>query len=119
MITRREATVGGALSLFFFAGGMGCGCATSLAPHSAGCLLSDTDFDSVYPRGNEPNRPPRGEEPIVAKSGNVDFDYALAQTLFGLSNRFDVLAGFAYYDDTGAENAFATPRIRMPSYETT
>jgi hypothetical protein len=119
MLARREALVGGALSLVFYSASTHCGCANSLAPHSAGCLLADSDLESVYPRGVETGRYPHGEEPIINKSGNPNFDYALAQTLAKIANKFEVLPGFAYYDDTGQENAFATPRIRLQNIDGT
>jgi hypothetical protein len=54
-----------------------------------------------------------GNEPIIASSGDRDFDYALAQTLSRLTDTFRVLPGFAYYDDFEQPNALATPRARM------
>ena len=54
-----------------------------------------------------------GKEPIIASSGDRQFDYALAQTLSRISDTFHVLPGFAYYDDTGAPNAYASPAVRM------
>jgi hypothetical protein len=54
-----------------------------------------------------------GDEPIIASSGNRDFDYALAQTLSRITDSLDVLPGFAYFDDFEGENAYATPASRL------
>ena len=53
-----------------------------------------------------------GEEPLIEKSGDHDFDYALAHTLAKISQIFDVAPGFAYYDDYDGKNAYATKHIR-------
>jgi hypothetical protein len=50
---------------------------------------------------------------MIPKSGNKDFDYALAQTLAKISDFLDVLPGFAYYDDYDGINAYATPTVRL------
>ena len=52
-------------------------------------------------------------EPLIARSSDREFDYALAQTLSGLTDTFDVLPGFAYYYYLAAENAYATAARRM------
>jgi hypothetical protein len=54
-----------------------------------------------------------GNEPIIASSGDREFDYALAQTLSRLSDTFRVLPGFAYFDDFDSPNAYATRVVRM------
>lgn len=112
MWTRRETLVGGALTLLF--GSMhNCACAAAIAPHSRGCLLADSDFNTVYPSETRTVRYRSGQEPIIYKSGDQNFDLALAQTLAKISEKFGVLPGFAYYDDSGGMNAYATPRIRV------
>ena len=40
-------------------------------------------------------------------------DFALAQTLAKIAKAFDVLPSFAYYDDTGSPNAYATRRVPL------
>jgi hypothetical protein len=50
---------------------------------------------------------------MIPRSGDKDFDYALAQTLAKISTAFDVLPGFAYYDDYDGKNAYATPTARL------
>jgi hypothetical protein len=112
MWTRRQVAVGGALTLLF-TGRSNCCSANSRAPHSVGCLLADADFDRIYPPNTATVLYIKGDEPIIYKSGDRDFDFALAQTLAKLSDKFEVLPGFAYYDDTGSQNAYATDKVRL------
>ncbi|MBT1516107.1 metalloprotease [Bradyrhizobium sp. SRL28] len=60
-----------------------------------------------------------GTEPVVPTSGNRDFDYALAHTLSRMTDVFEVLPGFGYYDDGNSPNAYATPAVRMRSADGT
>lgn len=46
-------------------------------------------------------------------TGNRALDYALAQTLSRITDVFQVLPGFVFYDDREHANAFATPRLRF------
>jgi hypothetical protein len=46
-------------------------------------------------------------------SDDPELDYALAQTLAQISDTFEVLPAFLYYDDSDSPNARATPRARM------
>jgi hypothetical protein len=118
MWTRRETVVGGALTLLFGVA-QNCSCASaSSAPHSMGCLLADADFHRVYPHGT-PTMPVSGDEPIIYNSGDRNFDFALAQTLAKISRTFGVMPGFAYYDDSGAPNAFATSKVRLKNRDGT
>jgi hypothetical protein len=56
-----------------------------------------------------------GNEPMIPRSGDRDFDYALAQTLGMLSDTFGVLPGFTYYEDESERtaNAYATQVNRL------
>jgi hypothetical protein len=54
-----------------------------------------------------------GNEPIIASSGDREFDYALAQTLSRITDTFQVLPGFAYYNDFDGPNAHAIGDVRM------
>ena len=96
-----------------------CFCYDSSAPHSQGCHLNDSDLRSIYPQGTETQVYVTGDEPIIEKSGDKLFDYALAQTLYKISQRFGVPPGFAYYDDSAGENAYATPRARLANADGT
>jgi hypothetical protein len=115
---RREVVFGGALTVLF-GGTSRCFCFDRSAPHSAGCHLNDRDVLSVYPHGTETQAFYSGNESIILKSGDLAFDYALAQTLFNISQRFGVVPGFAYFDDSASKNAFATPVTRMPNSDGT
>jgi hypothetical protein len=54
-----------------------------------------------------------GDEPIISSSGDKDFDRALAQTLSMLASELEVHPGFAFYDDLGDKNAYATSDVRL------
>lgn len=54
-----------------------------------------------------------GNESPILRSGDQDFDRALAQTLGILSDRFEVLPGFAYYNDATSPNAYASSTVRL------
>lgn len=109
-LNRRELVCGGALSILFDASS-GCACAATRI-ESKGCLIARRSYELLNLAGKE-KQFAFGDEPVIFKSGNRNFDYALAQTLAKLSDMFDVLPGFAYYDDEGSENAYATPRSRL------
>jgi hypothetical protein len=47
------------------------------------------------------------DKPVIPGSGDKEFDFALAQTLYRLSETFGVVPGVAYYDDYDGANAFA------------
>jgi len=110
MWTRREAVAGGLLTLL-------CGhCARAESlrtPHTFGCCLAGEDVEAVYPNGTDTRVFFTGNEPMIPRSGDRDFDHALAQTLAKISDAFGVLPGFAYYDDYDSRNAYATERTRL------
>ena len=111
MWSRRETIAGGMLTLLF---GPCCAHADdSRAPHTFGCCLASEDVDKVYPAGTDTRVFFTGNEPMIPRSGDRDFDYALAQTLAKISDAFGVLPGFAYYDDSDHHNAYATDRTRL------
>ncbi len=113
MWTRRETVVGGALSLIFTQQSLcSCGAQASM-PETAGCYIADQDLNAIYSKGTETRTYIRGDEPIIYSSGDKYFDYALAQTLAMLSRTFEVLPGFAYYDDQRSPNAYATSAVRL------
>ena len=51
-----------------------------------------------------------GNSPTIVGSGDRELDYALAQTLSRLTDTWNVLPGFASFDNSVAPNAFATQR---------
>lgn len=117
--SRREVLAGGAVTAF----ALGCPChagaVANAATHSVACELADEDFDAIYPSESADATFPHGSEPIIPKSGDAMFDMALAQTLAKISTAFEVLPGFAYYDDSGNGNAYATPRVRLKNADGT
>ncbi len=118
MTLRREVLFGGLLGLAF-GGSATCAChAQAFAqavqtPHTLGCLLADADVERVYPQGTSTGRYRSGQEPLVGSSGDRDFDRALAETLAKCADLFEVLPGFAFFDDHNGLNAYATNRVRM------
>jgi hypothetical protein len=109
MWNRREAVAGGMLTLLFG----GCCHAETARTHTFGCCLASEDVDAVYPNGTDTRTFFTGNEAMIPRSGDRDFDYALAQTLAKISDAFGVLPGFAYYDDYDSHNAYATERTRL------
>jgi len=113
MITRRDATIGGLLTIAWTS--IACACPAHAAGTSAafGCMLADDEADKILAASSEHQTFTTGNEPIVASSGDREFDYALAQTLSRITDTFQVLPGFAYYDDFDGPNAYATKKVRM------
>jgi hypothetical protein len=114
MFTRRAGIVGGALFLIskltdddkIFA-------AQSRHNPIYGCMLPHSEVNAFFNTATEARLYVSGDEPIIRKSGNREFDYALAQTLAKISQVFDVGPGFAYYDDYESANAYATDVPRL------
>lgn len=96
-----------------------CFCDAQTAPRIFGCIVPKNRTSELFNKSGKPVLYVTGEEPIVLKSGNKDFDYALAHTLVKISNSFNVLPGFAYYDDTEGKNAYATPAVRLKNADGT
>jgi hypothetical protein len=112
MWTRREVVAGGALGVLFINDMSPRTADAAQAPHSLGCILADADLNAVYPPGTDTRLYARGDEAMIPRSGDVNFDIALAETLAMVANTFGVLPGFAYYNDVAA-NAFATRRCHL------
>lgn len=112
MWTRREV-VGGTLAILF--GGPACDACAQSMRHQAtlGCTIGDDHLSRIYPAGTDTRLYATGNEPMIPGSGDKYFDYALAQTLYRVSELFSVLPGFAYYNDGNDHNAYATERRRM------
>jgi hypothetical protein len=81
---------------------------------TVGCLLAPEDADTIKSKASPvwEYSISDAEAPIL-KSGNAMFDLALAQTLAKIAKAFDVLPSFAFYDDSGSPNAFATTRVTL------
>jgi hypothetical protein len=111
MFTRRTVVAGGLLTIWW---GTTCACAQMARPrHSYGCMLDDDEAEPFLQTSTAVQIVRnRSEKEIVWSSGDRDFDYALAQTLSRLTDIFDVLPGFAFYDDFEQPNALATTARR-------
>src|SRR5262249_50765600 len=116
MMFRREVVLGGSLTLLW---GAACSCPAHAQllrkGHQAyrGCLLTDQELDIYYEPKEQMRMYLTGNEPIISKSGDPQFDYGLAHTLARLTPTLDVLPGFAYYDDREGLNAWASTGVRM------
>jgi len=105
MLTRREAVLGGALTLIWGT----CACAqSSERPHGEGCMLDPKQAEPFLATATEPQLFDKADEKLISSTGNRDFDYALAQSLSRLTDVFGVLPGFSFFDDYDGENAYAT-----------
>lgn len=109
MLTRRETILGGVLTLLW----CDCGCAQSARTRGEGCMLNAQQAEPFLATATEPQAFDHGNEKLIASTGNVDFDYALAQTLSRISDVYGVLPGFSFFDDYDGENAYATPAKRL------
>jgi hypothetical protein len=107
MITRRDVALGGLLSIGWLAASCGCR-AHAAVPHAFGCMLADDEAEKVFAMDAQAFGP--GNAPTIVGSGDRELDYALAQTLSRLTDTWNVLPAFAWFDDAAAPNAFATSR---------
>jgi hypothetical protein len=115
MISRRETLSGGALTLLFL-GGFTCPCqAVQLSKNTQGCLLARNDLGEIKSRATNDPAPVNTDESVIWKSGDKLFDYALAHSLAKIAGAFEILPGFAYYDDGEHLNAYATPAKSLRS----
>jgi hypothetical protein len=114
MIQRRKALVGGSLGVL---SGLGCPCMARTKPirHNDiyGCMLPDKEVEAFFKTAPDTRMFFTGDEPMIPRSGDKDFDLALAQTLSLISDVFQVTPGFAYYDDYDGLNAYASARTRL------
>ena len=113
MPTRREAVLGGLLTLVWSCGHSACAEPARRVRQGLGCVLEAEQAEQVFARAGVQQQIITGREPMITSSGNRDFDYALAQTLSRLTDTMSVLPGFAYYDDVAGENAYATTARRL------
>ena len=115
MVTRRQILLGGALTLVlgerigWCAQGQGRAVRTSGAH---GCILQEAYASPFMETSKGEQFYSTGTETVIGSSGDRDFDFALAQTLARISDLFDVLPGFGFYDDYDRKNAFATRAVR-------
>jgi hypothetical protein len=111
MFGRREVVAGGALTLIWAARPC-CAAHAQGLPAILGCAVPAERADHFFRGASETRLYISGAEPMIERSGDRAFDFALAQTLGRLSRTFEVLPGFAYFDDGPARNAYATSAVR-------
>jgi hypothetical protein len=78
-----------------------------------GCWLTDAQSSRLFARTAGSAFLAKGDENIVLHSKHPELDYALAQGLSKIAEDFDVLPGFAFYNDEHNHNAFATNRVLL------
>jgi hypothetical protein len=113
MITRREAFLGGLLTIVWGSARSMCAAQTTRIRRTIGCMLDDDEAEQFLATSTAQQLYFTGNEPIVASSGDRGFDFALAQTLSRIADVLQILPGFAYYDDYDQPNAIATSRRRL------
>jgi hypothetical protein len=119
MWTRRETLVNGSVNLLWLFMGA-CPCLAGARHDPAlGCTLADSEADAFFSDNPETRLYFTGNEPMIPKSGDANFDLALAQTLAKISDRLTITPGFAYYDDYDGMNAYASPRVRLSNADGT
>jgi hypothetical protein len=111
--TRRDVALGGLLTIIWGVASCPCAAQGRRGRHGFGCVLSPDEAEPFLATASALQLYITGKEPIIANTGNRDFDYALAHTLSRLTDTFGVLPGFGYYDDFDGENAYATTVRRM------
>jgi hypothetical protein len=113
MISRREAAVGGVLTIVLSSIACTCRAQAARTRHTFGCVLADDEAEQFLVTSTGHQTFAYGNEPIIASSGDREFDYALAQTLSRITDTFRILPGFAYFNDFDRPNAYATRIVRM------
>jgi hypothetical protein len=112
MLTRREVLLGGLLTLIYVRGSDCCAQTRQRRTRGPGCVLTEIQANQFFPADGEQQMFITGQEPMIPKSGDRNFDIALAQTLAKIAATLDVLPHFAYYDDFDGRNAYATSAVR-------
>lgn len=113
MPTRREVVASGLLTVIWSSIPCLCSAQAPRQRHTFGCVLADDEAEQYLATSTTQQLFTTGNEVIIASSGNREFDYALAQNLSHVTDVFQVLPGFAFYDDFDGPNAFATPIKKM------
>ncbi|GMO12207.1 MULTISPECIES: M48 family metalloprotease [Bradyrhizobium] len=108
MLTRRCCIAGCGLLLF---GGIGARAADTRHNPSYGCSLTASEASNIL--GDKQDGGNVREMPSIPKSGDKDFDRALAETLVRISDCLNVTPSFAYFDDHDSPNAFALREKRV------
>jgi len=109
MIARRDVALGGLLTISWLAASCGCAAHAASEVRRFGCELAEDDAIGVQLKAMQEPLTRGSGPPKFVESGDRDLDYAMAQTLSMLTDTWNVLPAFAYYDDGNAPNAFASP----------
>lgn len=109
MLTRRETVLGGTLTLLW----SHCACGQAARPTGEGCMLEPQQAEPFLATATEAQAFDKPQEKLISSTGNRDFDLALARTLSRLTDVFNVLPGFSFFDDYDGENAMATRATRL------
>jgi hypothetical protein len=110
LITRREAALGGLLTIVWNTIPCACHARAADVELPPDCTLDDQQAEAVMARGASDVGAVSRQNPVIVSSGDRELDYAVAQNLSHITDTFGVLPGFAYYDDGAQPNAFATRR---------
>lgn len=106
MVSRRVVLMGGLLTIVF---GF---CRTARCDElHHGCVLNEYEAKK-YLSNNKIQSFSGNEEPVI-KTEDKAFNKALAVALSNIARTFDVLPGFAFFDDSSGENAYATSDIKL------
>ena len=105
MLKRREVVLGGLLTILW--GACPCVAEPARASRTCGCMLSPKEAGRFLASTVGMPRQVTRDKPAIPSCGDKGLDFALAQTLYRLSETFGVVPGFAYYDDYDGPNAFA------------
>ncbi len=97
MFTRRETILGGALTILWSV-------RHAHAHETLGCVINEDEARAYIGTPSSYDLANR----YISRSGDTDFDYALAQMLGKMSDAFGVLPSFGYYDDFDGRNAYAS-----------
>lgn len=109
IIARRDVALGGLLTISWLALPCGCPAHAFSAESRFGCELAEDDEIGIQLKNMQEPLTRGSGPPKFVESGDRDLDYAMAQTLSMLTDTWNVLPGFAYFDETGPPNAYATP----------
>lgn len=108
MIVRREVVLGGALTILF-GGASTCPCgAVSSGGHAFGCYVAPEEAGDFFARSGPAELALPNMSSVRYGSGSDMFDYVMARTLAHISELASVTPAFAFFNEAGPKNAFAT-----------
>ncbi|WP_244633373.1 metalloprotease [Methylobacterium radiotolerans] len=88
-------------------------CACAQLQSGYGCYIDDAKLANGINGDESVWSFDLNRDPLSGGSGNRDLDQALAQTLSRICDTFDVLPGFAFFNEDQGPNAFASPSKRL------